>query len=145
VEIIMALTPTESQQMGRIEANVDILVKRGDDCDLRLNKLEAGSSKIKGALAILSLLFTLGCAYIVAGCAHYHNTTYFPSGDIAQEIVSTVLGAGEATIVDGDNLYSTRDNGVSDNALEAVEVGVTVTPPGAAAGVLGGLLDEILE
>jgi hypothetical protein len=151
VEIIMALTPSESQQVGRIEANVDILVKRGEDCDKRLGKLEGSSAKIKGALGILSVLLTLGCAYVVAGCAHYHNTTYFPSGDIAQETVSTVLGAGEATIVDGE-LYSTRDNGLSDNALESVGAVVTVTPPGAAAavapGVFGGIgriLDEVVE
>jgi hypothetical protein len=151
VEIIMPLTNDESQQMGRIEAGVEILVDRADGQEERVLKLEGQASSFKGALAILSLLFTLGCAYIVAGCAHYHNTEYYPSGAIAHETVSTVLGAGEATIVDGE-LYSTRDNGLSDNALESVGAVVTVTPPGAAAAVgeglfggIGRIVDEVVE
>jgi hypothetical protein len=139
----MALNPQESQQIGRIEAKVDILLESDKECEVRLSKLESWSSKSKGALAILSLLFTLGCAYIVAGCAHYSNTNYYPSGVIAQETVSTVLGSGEATILDGEDLYSTRDNGISDNVVDGVKAAVTATPPGAAAGVFGGILGSL--
>jgi hypothetical protein len=152
VEIIMALTPQESQQMGRIEAGVEILVDRADGQEERVLKLEGSASKIKGALCILSLLLTVGCAWLIAGCAHYHNTDYYPNGAIAQETVSTVLGSGEATILDGDDLYSTRDNGLSDNALEGVEALVTVTPPAAAVvlseglfGGIGRIVDEVVE
>jgi hypothetical protein len=151
MEIIMALTPQESQQMGRIEEGVKTLVNRAENCETRVSKLEGFASRTKGALGILTLLLTVGCAWWVAGCAHYHDTTYYPSGAIAHETVSTVLGAGEATIVDGE-LYSTRDNGISDNALEGVGAVVTVTPPGAAAvvgeglfGGIGRIVDEVVE
>jgi hypothetical protein len=147
VEIIMALNPQESQQIGRIEAKVDILLESDKECEIRLSKLESWSSKSKGALAILSLLFTLGCAYIVAGCAHMHDISYYPSGAIQNEVVSTVIGTGETTLLiecdNGEKFYTTRDTGISDNAVEGVEAGVTVTPPGAVAGFLGGLLGRL--
>ena len=132
--------------MGRIEANVDILVKRGDDCDARLNTLEKGGAKIKGALAILSLLFTLGCAYIVAGCAHYHQKEYV-NGQLTSSTVSTVIGTGETSLLfaPGVTEYTTLGTGVSDNATEIIEDAVTVTPPGAAAGVFGGLINAVVE
>lgn len=141
----MALSSNESQQIGRIEAKVDILVEGNTLCGNRLRKLESGAGKIKGALAILSLLFTAGCAWYITGCAHMKDTTYYPTGEVKEEIVSIVIGTGETTLLtdceNGERYYSTRDTGLSDNAVHAVEAGVTATPTGAAAGVL----NEILE
>jgi hypothetical protein len=109
-------------------------------------KLEGFASRTKGAFAILSLLFTLGCAWLVAGCAHYHETTYNEFGAVESEVVSTVIGTGETTYLGVDKSYTTRDTGLSNNAVKAVEAGVTATPPGAAAGVFGGIIShEILE
>jgi hypothetical protein len=149
VEIIMGLNTEEAQQLGRIEAQVDILVDRDEECFTRINKLEGFASRTKGALCVLSLLFTAGCAWLIAGCAHMHGTDYYPDGKVKSEVVSTVLGSGEATLLiqceNGEEFYTTRSDGISDNAVETVEAAVTVTPPGAAAGVFGGVIREILE
>ena len=129
----MAHTPTESQQLGRIEANVHILVKRGEAMETRVTTLERGSAKIKGALGILSLLFTLGCAYMVAGCAHYHSKTYGPDGALLSSTVSTVVGTGNTSFIGPTESYTTTDTGLSDNGKEAisdaVEAGVRAALP----------------
>ena len=128
----MSLTPTEAQQMGRIEEGVKTLVDRADDCSGRVKNLESFASWTKGALAVLSLLFTLGCAYLVAGCAHYHHKTYV-DGELVSSTVSTVIGTGETTFVDETDAYTTQDTGLSDNAKEAladaVEAGVRAALP----------------
>jgi hypothetical protein len=130
----MGLTTQESQQMGRIEAGVATLVDRADGQEKRVLKLEGQASSFKGALAILSLLFTLGCAYVVAGCAHYHHKTYV-DGELRSTTVSTVIGTGDTSLVQcGDGTeYTTTDTGLSDNGKEAfvdgVEAGVRAALP----------------
>lgn len=128
----MALTNLEAQQMGRIEAGVEILVDRADGQEQRVLKLEGQASSFKGALAILSLLFTLGCAYVVAGCAHYHSKTYV-DGELTSSTVSTVIGTGETSFIGVTDKYTTTDTGLSDNGKEAirdaVEAGVRAALP----------------
>jgi hypothetical protein len=151
VEIIMALTSEESQQLGRIEANVehikDTLHTHIEDETPRLVKLEHGVSWTKGVLALLSVIFTLGCAFIISGCAHMSEETFYPNGATKGFLSSTVLGTGETTLIiecnDGEHYYTTRDTGISDNAVRAAEAAVTATPPGAAASALGEILERI--
>jgi hypothetical protein len=76
-----------------------------------------------------------------------HDISYYPSGDIQSEVVSTVIGTGETTLLiqcdNGEKFYTTRDTGISNNAVDGVEAAVTTTPPGAAARVLGGILGSL--
>jgi hypothetical protein len=134
---MMGLNTHEAQQMGRIEEGVKILVDRADGQEERVLRLEGFASRTKGALAILSLLFTIGCAWIVAGCAHYHHNEYV-DGERISSTTSTVLGTGETSFVriceDGVEGYTTKDTGLSDNGKQAIEdavaAGVRAAIPG---------------
>ena len=140
----MALTPQESQQLGRIEAKVghihDTLKEHVADETPRLVKLERHVSWVKGVLAVISVLFTIGCAFIIGGCAHSHTRTYFPDGKLKCNSATTVLGQGQVDVLVEsdecpDTIYESNDTGLSDNGKDAIgEIA-----EGVAAGVVKGV------
>ena len=136
----MPLTNMESQQMGRIEEGVKTLVDRADGQEQRVLKLESHSAWTRGALAVLSLLFTLGCAYIATGCAHTHVATFYPNGQPKCDTATTVLGQGNVSaLVEGDGcpdtLYESNDTGLSDNGVEVIEKAVAAGVRAAIPGL----------
>jgi hypothetical protein len=68
--------------------------------------------------------FVIGLALLLGGCAHSHNTFYWPDGELCAETKSTVLGTGETekyTVIAPcgvTEVYDTKDTGISDNATD---------------------------
>jgi len=143
------LTSKEAQQIGRIEERVNYVAKTLDAHAPRLSILETHMNRVKGVLAFLSAVAALSAVLFFTGCAHYHNTTFHPDGSVMKDIASTVLGSGDTTLLiqceGGEQSYTTRATGISDNALKAAQAGATIAPPGAAAAVLGEIIHEVAE
>jgi hypothetical protein len=80
----------------------------------------------------------VGLALLLGGCAHSHNTVFYPNGKLCAETVSTVLGTGETekyivVVPCGlTEMYDTKDTGVSENAGKLAE--------GLAKGAVKGVI-----
>ncbi len=86
--------------------------------------------------SLLLHVLTAALALIAVGCAHSHCKMYWRSEKIV-DVVSWVLGTGEttqATDACGDYVNTTRDTGLSDNA---VDLGGAIAE-GAAEGLVPG-------
>jgi hypothetical protein len=139
VEIIMGLNTHEAQQMGRIEAKVDILIDTDRALDGRITVLERFTNRAKGIVAFITFLGGILAVVLVSGCAHFHSKTYDPNGAITSSTVSTVIGRGDTVylrqcIEGGFEGYTTSDTGLSENGkeaiAEAVAAGVRAAIPG---------------
>jgi hypothetical protein len=70
------------------------------------------------------LVICAGLALLLGGCAHSHNTFFYPDGKLCAETVSTVFGTGETEkyvimVPCGiTEMYDTKDTGISENATE---------------------------
>jgi hypothetical protein len=137
VEIIMGLSTVEAQQMGRIEAKVDILIDTDRSHDGRISVLERFTNRAKGVLAFITFLGGILAVVLVSGCAHFQRTEYADGARISST-TATVFGTGETSFVhtcgEDAEAYTTKDTGLSDNGKQAIEdavaAGVRAAIPG---------------
>jgi hypothetical protein len=124
------LSSDESQQIGRIEAKVDILLETDGKFDTRLTILERFTNRAKGILAFLTFVGSVLAVVLMQGCSHFHVKTY-AAGELTTDTVITIFGTSEATL---GNIYTTEGGGVSENfkdtVKESVEAGVRAAIPG---------------
>jgi hypothetical protein len=131
------LSSEESQQIGRIEAKVDILIDSDTRMGGRVTALEKFSNRVKGVLAFITFFGSIIGLVIVQGCAHWHHKE-FADGELISSTVSTVIGTGETSYIlqceHGVEAYTTADTGISTNgkdlAADAVAAGVKAALPG---------------
>lgn len=106
----------------------------------RLDDLESFANKAKGVAAFLSLIIGILGSVLLMGCAHAHVRTYFPTGELQCDSVTTVVGRGDVEVLVEsdecpDTIYESRDTGLSDNGVEAINK----VAEGVAAGVVKGI------
>jgi len=145
------MTTNEAQQIGRIEAKVDMLLDAMRSTEVRVVRVEVFVQRAKGILALLVLLSSIAVAFATTGCATTKTacSMKFPDGTSYKGIVrTTIVGKGTADNQSYGNACggftsNTSDTGFSDNSVEiidnAVKAGIAgASPLGAGAMVLDG-------
>ena len=112
----MSWNSTEAEQIGRMEQKLDDIVEDVKEHGPRLVTLETFTNRVKGVLAVALFVGGLVTTILLTGCAHFHNKGYYPDGQLKRDVVSTILGKGETTLVIEDGpattTYSTSGTGI---------------------------------
>lgn len=137
----MSWSPEESQQIGRMEQKLDDIAEDNRANGQRLTTVETFMNRAKGFAAFIVTAASIATLFFVAGCAHQHIKTYYPTGDLKCDSLTTVWGQGQvAVLVESDDcpdtIYESEGTGLSDNGKAALGV----IAEGAARGAAGALV-----
>ena len=140
----MSWSSEEAIQIGRMEQKLDDITEDNRAYARRLTAVEVFMHRVKGAAALLTAAASVIAVFFLSGCAHQHIRTYYVTGEIKCDSLTTVLGQGEVSVLVEsaecpDTIYESVGTGLSNNGKDALGV----IAEGAARGAVGALVPNV--